>query len=92
LAFLSNLLRARSITIVSLLYRKDLLDLRPVDIMAFFSVQHLTLCWTLSRLTLAPDFCTGNPPRLQCPVLGSKFLTFTSEISRGCEPDGFSLV
>jgi hypothetical protein len=41
-----------------------------------FVVLFLTLWWTLSRLTLAPDFCTGNPERFQCPVFGSKFLIF----------------
>jgi hypothetical protein len=53
LAFLSNLLRARSITIASLLSRTDLLDLRPIDIMAFFGVQYLALLDAF-----APDFGT----------------------------------
>jgi hypothetical protein len=45
-------------------------------LLAGFFVPYLVLCWTLSRLTLAPVFYTENPQHFQCPVFGSKFLIF----------------
>jgi hypothetical protein len=47
---------------------------RRLILLAGFFIPFLTLWWTLSRLTLAPDFCTENPQRFQCPTFGAKFL------------------